>query len=378
VIIPQLDLAGEYQQLRAEIDAAVQQVFLKGAFIDDAENAALEYELAEYIGAAEVICVNSGTDALLLSLKALEIGAGDDVIVPAFTFFATAEAVSLAGARPCFADCAPGQYNIDADSVRQALTPRTKAVIAVHLFGQPVDLLPLQEFCASHNLWLIEDAAQAIGACYHDRGIGSFGITGAFSFYPTKNLSAFGDGGAIACSDPDLATRLRRLRNHGRQGRYQHSEIGFNSRLDELQAAILRVKLPYLDGWNAQRRQLAALYRQALQNTECNWPAVLEGTVSVHHQFVVTHPQRNALQLFLAEHNISTAVFYPIPCHRQPAFSESHAGVSLPLAECLADQVLALPIYPALPPEAIRHIGELIQDFEHVEHGNEHGKGKSP
>lgn len=372
--IPQLDLAGEYQQLRAEIDAAVQQVFLKGAFIDGAENAALEHELAEYIGAAEVICVNSGTDALLLSLKALGIGAGDDVIVPAFTFFATAESVSLAGARPCFADCAPGQYNIDVDGIREALTPRTKAVIAVHLFGQPVDLKALQEFCVNHDLWLIEDAAQAIGARYHDRGIGSFGVTGAFSFYPTKNLGACGDGGAIACSDPDLASRLRCLRNHGRQDRYQHSEIGFNSRLDELQAAILRVKLPYLDDWNARRRQLAALYQQALQNTECNWPAVLEGTVPVHHQFVVTHPHRDALQLFLAGHNISTAVFYPIPCHRQPAFSESHAGVSLPLAERLADQVLALPIYPALPPEAVWHIGELIQDFEHVEHG----KGKSP
>lgn len=363
--IPQLDLAGEYQQLRAEIDAAVQQVFLKGAFIDGAENAALEHELAEYIGAAEVICVNSGTDALLLSLKALGIGAGDDVIVPAFTFFATAEAVSLAGARPCFADCAPGQYNIDVHSVSDALTPRTKAVIAVHLFGQPVDLKPLQEFCASHNLWLIEDAAQAIGARYHNRGIGSFGITGAFSFYPTKNLGAYGDGGAIACSDPDLASRLQRLRNHGRQDRYQHAEIGFNTRLDELQAAILRVKLPYLDDWNTQRRQLAALYQQALQNTECNWPAVLEGTVPVHHQFVVTHPQRDALQLFLAEHNISTAVFYPIPCHRQPAFSESHPSVSLPLAERLADQVLALPVYPALPPEAAVHVAELIQEFEH-------------
>jgi len=369
MIVPQLDLAAEYRKLRAEIDAAVQQVFLKGAFIDGAENAALEHELAECIGAAEVICVNSGTDALLLSLKALGIGAGDEVIVPTFTFFATAEAVSLAGARPCFADCAPGQYNIDASSVGQALTPRTRAVIAVHLFGQPVDLKPLQEFCANHNLWLIEDAAQAIGARYHDRGTGSFGITGAFSFYPTKNLGAYGDGGAIACSDPDLASRLRRLRNHGRQDRYQHAEIGFNSRLDELQAAILRVKLPYLDDWNTQRRQLAALYRQALQNTECNWPEILEGTVPVHHQFVITHPQRDALQLFLAEHNISTAVFYPAPCHRQPAFSESHAGVSLPLAERLADQVLALPIYPALPPEAVRHIGKLIQDFEH-------GKGK--
>ncbi|MCC2682682.1 MAG: DegT/DnrJ/EryC1/StrS aminotransferase [Nitrosospira multiformis] len=370
MIVPQLDLAQEYQQLRAEIDAAVQQVFLKGAFIDGAENAALEHELAEYIGAPEVICVNSGTDALLLSLKALGIGAGDDVIVPAFTFFATAEAVSLAGARPCFADCAPGQYNIDASSVGQALTPRTRAVIAVHLFGQPVDLAPLQEFCANHNLWLIEDAAQAIGARYHDRGIGSFGITGAFSFYPTKNLGAYGDGGAIACSDCDLASQLRRLRNHGRQDRYQHAEIGSNSRLDELQAAILRVKLAYLDDWNTQRCHLAALYQQALQNTECNWPAVLEGTVPVHHQFVITHPQRDALQLFLAEHNISTTIFYPIPCHRQPVFSESHAGISLPLAERLADQVLALPIYPALPPEAVRHIGELIQDFEH-------GKGKT-
>ncbi|HKX53437.1 MAG TPA: DegT/DnrJ/EryC1/StrS family aminotransferase [Nitrosospira sp.] len=371
MIIPQLDLAGEYQQLRSEIDAAMQQVLLKGTFIDGAENAALEHELAEYIGAAEVICVNSGTDALLLSLKALGIGAGDEVIVPAFTFFATAEAVSLAGARPCFADCAPGQYNIDVKGVREALTPRTKAVIAVHLFGQPVDLAPLQEFCTSHDLWLIEDAAQAIGARYHGRVVGSFGITGAFSFYPTKNLGAYGDGGAIACSDPDLATRLRRIRNHGRQDRYQHSEIGFNSRLDELQAAILRVKLPYLDGWNTQRRQLAALYQQALKNTECNWSAVLEGTAPVHHQFVVTHPQRDALQLFLAEHNISTAVFYPIPCHLQPAFAQSYSGISLPQAERLAQRVLALPIYPTLPPETVVHIGELIQDFEH-------GRGKSP
>jgi dTDP-4-amino-4,6-dideoxygalactose transaminase len=371
VIIPQLDLAGEYLQLRSEIDAAVQQVLLKGTFIDGAENAALEHELAEYIGAAEAICVNSGTDALLLSLKALGIGAGDDVIVPAFTFFATAEAVSLAGARPCFADCGPDQYNIDVNSVRQTLTPRTKAVIAVHLFGQPVDLAPLQEFCTSHDLWLIEDAAQAIGARYHGRSVGSFGITGAFSFYPTKNLGAYGDGGAVVCSDPDLATRLRRLRNHGRQDRYQHSEVGFNSRLDELQAAILRVKLPYLDGWNTQRGQLTALYQQALQDTKCNWPTALKGIVPVHHQFVVTHPQRDALQLFLAQHGISTAVFYPIPCHLQPAFSESHTGISLPLAERLADQVLALPIYPTLLPEAVLHIAELIKDFEQ-------GRGKHP
>jgi dTDP-4-amino-4,6-dideoxygalactose transaminase len=242
-------------------------------------------------------------------------------------------------------------------------------VIAVHLFGQPVDLAPLQEFCASHGLWLIEDAAQAIGARYRGRGIGSFGATAAFSFYPTKNLGAYGDGGAIACNDPALAERLRSLANHGRHGRYQHNEIGFNSRLDEIQAAILRVKLPYLDEWNAQRRQLAALYQKALRDTACGWPAEIEDSVSVHHQFVVTHPQRDALQAFLSENNITTAVFYPIPCHLQPAFSVSHAGLSLPLAERLAGQVLALPIFPTLPLEAVKHIAELIQVFE------QHGAG---
>jgi dTDP-4-amino-4,6-dideoxygalactose transaminase len=201
MIVPQLDLGAQYQQLRSEIDAAVQRVLASGIFVDGAENEALEHELADYIGVAEVICVNSGTDALLLSLKALGIGAGDEVIVPSFTFFATAEAVALAGAQPRFADCSSRHYNVDTDSVRRALTRQTKAIIAVHLFGQPVDMAPLQEFCESHGLWLIEDAAQAIGARYRDRGIGSFGTTGAFSFYPTKNLGACGDGGAISCND---------------------------------------------------------------------------------------------------------------------------------------------------------------------------------
>ena len=364
MIVPQLDLGAQYQQLRSEIDAAVQRVLASGIFVDGAENEALEHELADYIGVAEVICVNSGTDALLLSLKALGIGAGDEVIVPSFTFFATAEAVALAGAQPRFADCSSRHYNVDTDSVRRALTRQTKAIIAVHLFGQPVDMAPLQEFCESHGLWLIEDAAQAIGARYRDRGIGSFGTTGAFSFYPTKNLGACGDGGAISCNDPALASRLRRLRNHGRQSRYQHGEIGYNSRLDEIQAAILRVKLSYLDAWNAQRRQLAAYYREALSNTTCGWPMPIEDSVPVHHQLAVTHSQRNALQVFLAEHDIATAVFYSIPCHLQPAFSVSHAGLSLPLAERLADQVLALPIYPTLPVETVAHVAELIQVFE--------------
>ncbi|SEK80174.1 DegT/DnrJ/EryC1/StrS family aminotransferase [Nitrosovibrio tenuis] len=362
--VPLLDLGSQYRQLRGEIDAAIQGVLASGNFIDGAENEALERELADYIGVAEVISVNSGTDALLLSLKALGIGVGDEVIVPSFTFFATAEAVCLAGAQPRFADCSSRRYNIDIDSIRRALTSRTKAIIAVHLFGEPADLAPLQELCARHGLWLIEDAAQAIGARYRGGGVGSFGITGAFSFYPTKNLGAYGDAGAISCNDPALSKRLRRLRNHGRESRYRHGEIGYNSRLDEIQAAVLRVKLPYLNSWNAQRRQIAAQYQTALRDTVCRWPTPLENSVPVYHQFVVTHPQRDALQVFLAEQGIATGVFYAIPCHLQPVFSAFHASLALPQAERLAAQVLALPIYPELLEETVAHIANWIQVFE--------------
>ncbi|HYD95289.1 MAG TPA: DegT/DnrJ/EryC1/StrS family aminotransferase [Noviherbaspirillum sp.] len=362
--VPPLDLGAQYRQLRPALDAAIQRVLAEGNYIGGPEGEALEHELAQYLGVPEVVGVNSGTDALLLSLKALGVGAGDDVIVPGFTFFATAEAVSLAGARLCFADCAPGHFNIDAESVRQALTPRTKAVIAVHLFGQPVALDPLRDLCARQGLWLIEDAAQAIGARYRHRNIGSFGSTAAFSFYPTKNLGAFGDGGAIACCDPALAARLRRLRNHGRQSRYEHGEIGCNSRLDEIQAAILRVKLPLLDVWNEKRRRLAALYQEGLRDTACRWPPPVAGSIPVYHQFVVTHPERDALQAFLFKHGISSAVFYPIPCHLQPALAQSHAGLCLPRAERLAQEALALPIYPELSEESVMHITQLIRAFE--------------
>lgn len=364
--VPHIDLAAQYRQLHCEIDTAIRQVLASGNFVGGPENQALERELASYIGVSEVIGVNSGTDALLLSLKALGIGAGDDVIVPSFTFFAAAEAVSLAGAQPRFADCAAGGYNIDEDSVRQVMTARTKAIIAVHLFGQPVDLELLEKFCANHGLWLIEDAAHAIGARYRERGIGSFGVAAAFSFYPTKNLGAYGDGGAIACNDAELAAHLRSLRNHGRQTRYQHGEVGCNSRLDEIQAAILRVKLRFLDSWNAQRRQLAAEYQHALRNTACRWPDVIEGTVNVYHQFVVTHPQRDALEAFLAERGVTTAVFYPIPCHLQPAYSASHAGLSLPRAENFAKHVIALPIYPEMPVGSVAYIAQLMQTFENI------------
>lgn len=362
--IPLLDLGAQYRQLRGEMDIALQRVFESGQFVGGPEGEALELELARYLGVPEVVCVNSGTDALVLSLRVLEIGVGDEVIVPTFTFFATAEAVSMVGARPVFADCARGQYNLDVASLESALTPRTKAVIVVHLFGEPVDLAPIMEFCAAHGLRLIEDAAQAIGASYRGQRVGSFGDTGAFSFYPTKNLGAQGDGGAISCRDPALAERLRRLRNHGRLDRYRHEEIGYNSRLDEIQAAALRIKLPHLDGWNAQRQRIAARYWEGLGDTSCGLPPTAATAYPVYHQFVVTHPERDALQIFLTRHGVATAVFYPIPCHLQPAFAASCSGLSLPLAERLSGQVLALPIYPELPMDSIDYIVDLIHTFE--------------
>lgn len=359
-----LDLAAQYRQLREAIDAAVQRVLDSSHFVGGGETEALENELAGFIGVPEVVTVNSGTDALVLSLRALGVGAGDEVIVPSFTFFATAEAVSLVGAQCRFADCAPGRYNVDVASLRCALSARTRAVIVVHLFGEPVDLAPVKKFCADHGLWLIEDAAQAIGAQYRRENIGSFGDAAAFSFYPTKNLGACGDGGAIACQDPRLAERLRQLRNHGRTARYEHPIVGCNSRLDEIQAAILRAKLPSLNDWNERRRELAASYREGLRDTACRWPAPVESTVPVYHQFVVTHPQRDGLQAFLAEQGVATAVFYPIPCHLQPAFAASHGDLVLPEAERLAAQVLALPIYPELPLAAVTRITALVHLFE--------------
>lgn len=362
--IPLLDLGAQYQQLRGGIDQALLRVHERGQFVGGSESEALERELAEYLGVPEVVGVNSGTDALVLSLRALDIGVGDDVIVPTFTFFATAEAVSMVGARPVFADCAPGQYNLDAASLERALTPRTKAVIVVHLFGEPVDMEPVLTFCAAHGLSLVEDAAQAIGARYRGQRVGSFGAVGAFSFYPTKNLGAHGDGGAIACRDPALAERLRRLRNHGRLDRYSHGEIGYNSRLDEIQAAVLRVKLPHLDGWNAQRQRIAAHYRAGLADTRCGLPPAAASSYPVYHQFVITHPQRDALQAHLSRNGVATAVFYPTPCHLQPAFAAIGPGSSLPLSDSLASRVLALPIYPELATIAIERVVTLVREFE--------------
>ncbi|WP_266169778.1 DegT/DnrJ/EryC1/StrS family aminotransferase [Dyella subtropica] len=364
MIVPLLDLSAQYQQLRSEVDEAVRRVLESSAFVNGTEAESLEREFAAYLSVPHVVSVNSGTDALMLSLKVLGIGPGDEVIVPSFTFFATAEAVSLAGATPKFVDCAAGQYNIDVDSLSAAMSERTKAVIVVHLFGEPANLAPIQDWCKKHDLFLIEDAAQAAGATYADRRVGSFGDTAAFSFYPTKNLGAYGDGGAIACHDRSIAERLRRLRNHGRTSRYEHHDIGCNSRLDEIQAAILRAKMRFLDGWNERRRLLAARYQSGLQGTRCRWPSNFDQATPVYHQFVIRHPRRDALRAFLTEHGVATAVFYPIPCHLQPAMAAYRGQKPLPHCEGLAQEVLALPMYPELATGTVDHITQLVHLFE--------------
>lgn len=362
--IPFFNVAASYGALRGAIDAAVRRVLDSGDYCVGSENAALERELAAYLGVREVVCVNSGTDALLLSLKALGVGAGDEVVVPSFTFFASAEAVCLAGARPRFADCAPGAFNIDVRSIERACTPAVKAVIPVHLFGEPVDLAPLQEFCRSRNLHLIEDCAQAIGATYRGCRVGTFGDTGAFSFYPTKNLGAAGDGGAISCNDAELATRLRQLRNHGRVNAHAHAEIGINSRLDEIQAAILRVKLSHLDAGNDARRALAERYRGGLRGTRCTLPSSRSESSGVFHLFVTTHPERDALRAFLTSRGVATSIYYSTPCHLQPPFLHITHASALTSTDYNSRHALALPIYPELQPSAVDRIVALIQEFD--------------
>lgn len=361
--IPFRDLAGQYESLKQELDDAVARVLRSGSYINGDELASFEREFASYLGVRNVVGVNSGTDALVLALRALGIGHGDEVIVPTYTFLATAQAVCLAGATPRFADCAEDSFNVDVTTVERAFGKNVKAVIPVHLFGQAVDSKPIEDFCAENGLHLIEDAAQSIGARYRDRRVGAHGIAGAFSFYPTKNLGAFGDGGAISCDDDGLAARLRRLRNHGLD-RGEHHGVGYNSRLDEIQAAVLRVKLRLLDTWNARRRVLAQCYRTGLAPTQCRLPGGLGiDDDAVYHHFVVIHPKRDALRRFLAENGVETALYYAQPCHRYALFSKLDAQ-ALPVAERWSRESLALPIYPEQTEASVWQVCQLVRQFE--------------
>jgi dTDP-4-amino-4,6-dideoxygalactose transaminase len=344
------------------MERAVQRVLASGHFILGPELEAFEHEFAAYCGSRHCIGTGNGLDALTLTLIAAGIGPGAEVIVPGQTFIATWLAVSHAGAQPVAVDIDPASCNIDARLIEAAITPHTRAIIPVHLYGRPADMTAIDEIARRHGLFVLEDAAQAHGARLNGRHAGNLGHAAAFSFYPGKNLGALGDGGAITTDDDALAERLRRLRNYGSSRKYQHEEIGFNSRLDELQAALLRVKLPHLDTWNARRQQIAARYETALTDLPVARPlAACTRYQPVWHQYVVGVDDRDALQSSLARESIASMVHYPVPPHRQPAYAKQAAPFVLPVAEYQAGHCLSLPICPTLPTEAIDRVCQAIR-----------------
>ena len=346
----------------AEVRAAIDRVVSSGWFILGPEVEAFEAEFADATGAAHAVGVGNGTDALALILRALGIGAGDEVITTPLSAAYTALAVIMAGARPVFADIDPARMTIDADAAERAVTPRTRALLPVHLYGQAADMAALERVAARHNLAMVEDCCQAHLATAAGRPVGTIGVAGAFSFYPTKNLGALGDGGAVTTRDPALAERVRRLRNGGQTARYQHEEAGVNSRLDELQAAILRARLPFLRGWTASRRTLAAGYRAGLSGTSVRVPPELDSG-HVYHLFVVQTGNRAALQQHLATQEISTLVHYPTPIPRQRAFAASRPA-HCPLADTACNELLSLPLYPGLDDVDLQRVVRAIGEFQ--------------
>lgn len=365
--IPLIDLTAQFQAQSAEVMAAVEKVFTEQKFILGDEVAALENEVAVYCGAKHAIGCNSGTDALILALQALDIGKGDEVITTPFSFFATASAIVRAGATPVFADIEPGSFNLDPQSVEAAITHRTKAIIPVHLFGQCCEMEPLQKLATQHKLAIVEDSCQAIGAEYRGRKTGVLGTVACFSFFPTKNLGGAGDGGMMTTDDPQLAARLKRLRVHGDIGQYEHLEVGMNSRLDALQAAVLRVKLRKLDDWSAARQHNAKrygeLFRQHALHDLLTPPKSLPERRHVYNQFTVRvkHGQRDAVLKSLRERKVGCAIYYPKPLHVQKCFANlGYQAGDFPVSEAAAKEVLALPIYPELPSaDLTRVVAEL-------------------
>lgn len=357
--VPFVDLKAQYRSIQGEIDAAIREVVESAAFVLGPAVEHFEREFADYLGVEEVVGVSNGTVALQLTMLALGIGPGHDVIVPAHTFIATAEAVSHVGARPVFVDVHRDTANLDASLLPSAVTPNTRAIIPVHLYGQPADLEPILRFAAERGLAVIEDACQAHGAHYRGRRVGSFGRAGCFSFYPGKNLGAYGEGGAIATNDHELATRLRRLRDHGQTERYHHAEVGYNARLEGIQGAVLGVKLRYLDRWNLKRRAHAEIYREDLARSSVTLPAEAESCESVYHLFVVRSECRDELRRYLASREIQTGLHYPIPVHLQDAYAAlGHREGDFPEAEAWARECLSLPMYAELTKA---HLNEVIQ-----------------
>ena len=367
--VPFLELKPTYLELKDDLDAAVARVLDSGWYLLGEEIAAFEREFAAYTETEHCVGVGNGLDALHLSLRAHGVGPGDEVIVPSNTYIATWLAVSYAGATPVPVEPCEATYNLDPEGLEAALTTRTKAVIPVHLYGQPADMDPVMRFAEQHGLFVLEDAAQAQGARYKGRRAGGLGHAAAWSFYPGKNLGAFGDAGAVTTNDAELAERLRSLRNYGSKVKYVNEVKGFNSRMDELQAAVLRVKLRHLDAWNERRKGLADLYLKGLQVTDLTLPHVPSWAEPVWHLFVVRSPDRDALQRELKERGVSTLIHYPVPPHLQEAYAElGFTEDAFPIAEAVHREVLSLPLGPQLELEAAAYVvTSLVEALQTLE-----------
>lgn len=361
-MIPFVDLKREYHEVKEEIDEAVQRVLESGWFILGKELEQFEEEFARYLGVEHVIGVNSGTDALYLAVKALGIGSGDEVITVSFTVTSTADAVVRNGATPVFVDIDPETYTIDPDQIRKAITDKTRAILLVHLYGHPADMDQIMEIAKDYNLYVIEDTSHAHGAEYKRKKVGTIGHVACFSFYPTKNLGAYGDAGAVVTNDEELALKLKMLRNYGSIKKYHNEYIGINSRLDEIQAAILRVKLKYLDEWNERRRRLARLYNEFLEDSKVITPTEKEYAKHVYHLYVIRYEKRNKLQEYLEKKGIKTLVHYPTPVHLQKAYLSLGLTAKLPVTERVSKEVLTLPIYPHLEEVVIDYISSSIKE----------------
>lgn len=359
--IPLVDLRAQYEPLKEEIHDAWDEI-LSGMRLFLGPNVqAFEGEFANFCDVQHAIGVNDGTNALHLALRALGIGEGDEVITVSHTFIATAEAILLAGAKPVFIDIDPTTYTMDPARIEAAITPRTKAILPVHLYGQMVDMDPILEIARGHNLATIEDACQAHGATYKGRKAGNIGDIGCFSFYFSKNLGAFGEGGMVTTNHPELADRVRMMRDHGSNVRYHHELLGWNARPDELQAAVLRIKLSHLDEWNELRRERAEEYKRLLTGSDMVLPEVLPGNEHVFHLFVVRTAERDQVRSILQEKGIGTGIHYPVPIHMQKPFLDyAPTPGNLPVTESIADEIISLPMYPELTNEQVVAVGEAM------------------
>lgn len=363
-MIPAFDLQRQHQSIRNELEAAFRKVMQSSRFVLDEEVEAFEREFADYLGAEHAVAVGSGTEALRIALLACGVRPDDEVITVSHTAVATVAAIELTGARFVPVDIDPARHTLDPARLHDAITSRTRAIIPVHLYGCPADLTPILETARSHGLFVVEDCAQACGARYRGRRVGTWGHAGAFSFYPTKNLGACGDGGAVVTGDPALADSLRMLRQYGWRQRHVSIVKGYNTRLDELQAALLRIKLHHLESWNARRRHLARNYTDALTLSELTLPSEPEDCEHVYHLYVVRHPKRDALRDFLSARGIATMVHYPLPVHLQPAYRDLGVTAgSLPATEASACEVLSLPFFPELRDDEAASVCEAILDF---------------